>query len=261
MLLLCKEIMSMLDNFQLETGLALNDPEQQSPTTLVDRADDGSSRRFNIYRNNRAGSLTTALQESYPVLCRLVGNEFFRAAARQFIDEHPPTGPVLSEYGNGFGRFIQQLPGTANYPYLGDVAELEWQRLQSYHAANDVLLTFDDLQGLQPAQLLSSRLTPHSAVALIQSDWAIGSLWANSQTDTETSLNLSQTESVLISRPQWHIQLLLLSAEGAMFMQLLTSSLAIEEAATQCLSKYPEFDTGSHLQGLVKAGAFSNLIH
>lgn len=251
----------MLDNFQLETALALNDPEQQSPHTVVGRSADGSSRRFNIYRNNRAGSLISALQDTYPALCQLVGNQFFHAAARQFIDKHPPTGPVLSEYGNGFGYFVQQLPGTTNYPYLHDIAELEWHRLQSYHAANDVLLTFDDLQAVEPAQLLASRLMLHSAASLIKSDWAIGSLWVNLQTDTETQLNLSQAEFVLITRPLWDVQLLSLSNEGAMFMQLLANGLAIEEAATQCLSKHPDFDAGSHLQGLVKAGAFSNSIH
>ena len=250
----------MLDNFQLETGLALNDPEQQSPQTVVGRSANGTSRRFNIYRNNRAGSLIAALQDTYPVLNRLLGNDFFHAAARQFIDQHPPSGPILSEYGDGFGHFIQQFPNTANYPYLEDIAQLEWERLRSYHAADELTLGAEDLQSIEPAQLLASQLTPHSAVAVIKSKWAIGSLWANSQTDTMKQLDLSQAEIVLISRPQWNVQLKLLSTESAMFMQLLTNGLSIEEAATQCLSKHVGFDTGSHLQGLMAAGAFSSNI-
>ena len=251
----------MLDNFQLEAGLALNDPQVKTPQTVVERRADGSSRRFNIYRNNRAGSLIAALQDTYPVLCRLVGADFFHAAARQFIDQHPPSGPILSEYGNGFGRFVQQFPNTANYPYLADMAELEWQRLQSYHAANESALAAEDLQAIEPTQLLLSKLKPHSAVAVIKSNWAIGSLWANTQTDTKNQLNLSQAEIVLISRPQWNVQLTLLCTERALFMQLLTNGLTIEEAATQCLNKYVNFDTGSHLQGLMGAGAFSKNIY
>ncbi len=251
----------MLDNFQLETARALNDPGQQSPQAVVGRKADGSSRRFNIYRNNRAGSLIAALQDTYPVLCRLLGSDFFNAAARQFIDQHPPSGPILSEYGSGFGRFVQQFPNTANYPYLADVAELEWQRLQSYHAANELTLTAENLQAIDPTLLLKSKLKPHSAAAMIKSNWAIGSLWANTQTDTKTQLNLSQAEFVLISRPQWNVQLKLLSSEGAMFMQLLTNGLTIEEAATQCLSNHANFDTGSHLHDLMGAGAFSTSIH
>ncbi len=251
----------MLDSFQLETGLALNNPDVQCPHTVAGRTSDGSSRRFNVYRNNRAGSLIGSLRDTYPVLCRLLGDEFFQAAARQFIDLNPPTGPVLSEYGNGFGDFVQQLPGSDRYPYFADVAELEWRRLQSYHAADDETLTPADLQSIEPSRLLASKLTLHSAVAVIESNWAIGSLWSNSQSDNGHKLDLVQAEIVLISRPQWTVQQTIISAESACFMQYLTSGLSIEEAATQCLSEYLDFDTGFHLQGLLAAGTFSNNIH
>lgn len=253
--------MSRLDKFQKDASLALNDPALQSPNTVVGRDEKGTSRRFNIYRNNRAGSLIDALQGTYPVLYRLLGEEFFRAAARQFIDKTPPNNPVLSEYGKGFGDFVQALPGTSEFPYLADIAILEWQRLQSYHAINDPVLTLNGLQSIEPAKLIAYKLEPHAAMALIESNWAIGSVWASSHTGEKAHFNLTQGERVLITRPVLDVQVQLLDADGALFLQHLCQSITIEEAATGCLASNPAFDTGIHLQGLITMGAFSTIFN
>ncbi len=253
--------MLTLDSFQHDAALALNDPTRQSPQNIAGRTIEGSSRRFNIYRNNRAGSLLESLQGTYPVLHKLLGDDFFRTAARQYIDESPPSGPVLSEYGERFGDFIQRLPGVSKYPYLNDVAKLEWQRLQSYHAADDAVLFPAVLQTIEPSTLLASRFTPHSAAHLIESRWAIGSLWSSTQEPDGSQVNLSQAENVLITRPQFDLQLQLVSSDGAMFMRQLCNGVTIEQAATHCLSVNANFDTGTHLQGLMGMGAFSQIIH
>lgn len=249
--------MSKLGKFQQQTSLALNNPAQESPDTVIGRDADGISRRFNIYRNNRAGSLIDALHGTYPVLYQLLGDAFFRAAARQFIDEIPPKSPVLSEYGEGFGTFVQGLPGTAKFPYLADVAKLEWLRLQSYHAANERVLDLGALQSIDPSKLVEYKLKPHCAMAVVKSEWAVGSLWQHGQSSENKQIDIAQAETVLITRPDLDVQLQLLEADGALFLQQLGLNLTIAEAATQCLRDNPEFDTGTHLQGLMAMGAFS----
>ena len=52
-----------------------------------------AERRLAIYRNNTIGSLVKTLMASYPVVCRLVGERFFRNAACAFIRAEPPRQP------------------------------------------------------------------------------------------------------------------------------------------------------------------------
>ena len=59
--------------------------------------------RLQIYRHHLVSSLTAALQATYPVVARLVGDGFFRYAAHEFIGARPPAGPCLFEYGEGLG--------------------------------------------------------------------------------------------------------------------------------------------------------------
>jgi hypothetical protein len=249
--------MSTLADFQSEASLALNNAGLMSPQAVSEQDVDGSSRRFNIYRNNRAGSLIEALQSTYPVLHKLLGDTFFRAAARQFIDKSPPTSPILNEYGEAFGQFVQKLPGTADYPYLEDVATLEWRRLRAYHALDQRVLTMDCLRSKSTPLLIASKLHRHSATWLVNSNWPVGSLWDSISTESKARVKLTQNESVLITRPELDVQMQLLDTGSALFLEHLQSGTTIAEAASEMLLWDADFNTGTHLQALISMGAFS----
>lgn len=251
--------MSTLTEFQGSAGRALNDPSLPSPGNISEKERDGSSRRFAIYRNNRANSLIDALQSTYPVLYQLTGETFFHAAARQFIDASPPSSPVLTEYGEPFGKFMQDLPGAAAFPYLADMGRLEWCRMRAYHASDEPVLPLASLQEYSSEALLNTRFKLHDAAALVQSDWAIGSLWHTIANPDTPEFDISQAQSVLISRIDLNVQMQLLTSDGTQFLQQLMQGFTIAEAATHCLTINADFDTGTHLQGLISSAAFTTI--
>jgi uncharacterized protein (UPF0276 family) len=79
-----------------------------------------------VYRNNLMSSLTTALELAFPVTLALVGDQFFRQAARAFIRSQPPREPYVAGYGAEFPDFLAAAPGTENIPYVADTAKLDW---------------------------------------------------------------------------------------------------------------------------------------
>src|SRR5260370_23822662 len=89
--------------------------------------------RLSIYRNTLYGTLTNALRLSYPAVHRLVGAEFFEASAQKFIEDEPPRGAYLDDYGAGFPDFLARFPAAASVPYLPDVARLEWAVSRALH--------------------------------------------------------------------------------------------------------------------------------
>ena len=72
------------------------------------RAWNGSdpARRFGVYRNNVIVSLVGALGDTFPVVRRLVGDDFFDAMAGVHVRAHPPASPVLAHYGAGFADWL-----------------------------------------------------------------------------------------------------------------------------------------------------------
>ena len=82
--------------------------------------------RLQIYRNNVFTSLTDALEDIYPVVARLVGNEFFSYAAHEYIVRYPSRSGNLHEFGDRLPGFLGGFPPAKDLGYLADVAHLEW---------------------------------------------------------------------------------------------------------------------------------------
>src|SRR5215470_16215107 len=63
--------------------------------------------RLSIYRNTSRATLTKTLRLNFPAVERLVGGDFFAAAADEFITREPPCTAWLDLYGEGFPAFLQ----------------------------------------------------------------------------------------------------------------------------------------------------------
>ena len=70
---------------------AVLDAKVAVPAGLARKAEGVPSRRFGVYRNNVYAGLIDVLAGRFPVVARLVGEEFFRAMARDYVEHEPPS--------------------------------------------------------------------------------------------------------------------------------------------------------------------------
>ncbi len=89
-----------------------------------------SHARLSIYRNNLREGFRKALSLEFPVIERLVGEEYFRQLALSFLAEHPSRAGDLHPIGEPFAQFLRQRFEATRYAYLPDVATLEWAHQQ-----------------------------------------------------------------------------------------------------------------------------------
>jgi hypothetical protein len=243
-----------LAEIQASFARALRDPATPVPEFL--RGAPGARRRFDVYRNNVAVSLTEALEAAFPVVLALVGRDFFRAAARAYIDRHPPETPVLLLYGQSFGTFLDGFPPAAPAPYLGDVARLEWARLAAHHAADAASLGIDALAALPRDRMAEATFELHPSLAVIRSRWPVFSIWAESaDPGRRIEVDMKRAEDALVGRPDQETSTRLLPAGGAAFMAALGRGETLEAAANRAAESMPDFDLAYHLRGMFEAGA------
>src|SRR5690349_9091480 len=100
------DAMPRLAERQRDFATALLDGADTLPAGLVGPDGVPSARRFGVYRNNMMASLTSVLEDMFPAVCRIVGEEFFRAMARLYVRHSPPRSPILLDYGADFADFI-----------------------------------------------------------------------------------------------------------------------------------------------------------
>ncbi|MGA2492107.1 MAG: DNA-binding domain-containing protein [Roseiarcus sp.] len=216
-------------------------------------------RRFAVYRNNVAVALIGAIEARYPVVRRLVGDDFFRGMAGAFVAAEKPRSPALIRYGDGFPAFIAGFPPASAIPFLADVARLENAWVEAYHAAEADALGLDALAAIAPDGLEALRFQPHPAARLLRFSHPAASIWAVSQGEGEPRApEVWSAEEALVARPDADVLVRVLPPGGFAFAAALFSGASLGEAAA--LAAADGFDPGAHLVGLIEAGAFQSLI-
>ena len=186
---------------QAEFTAAMLDPERAVPAGLTDPAGRPAGRRFAVYRNNVAVSLTDALETAFPVIVKLVGRDFFQAMAGVYLRAYPPASPLMMHYGQDMPDFLQGFEPDTHLPYLPDVARLELEMRQSYHAADARPADPSVLQRMSPDALLAARFTFVPSMRLVRSAWPIHAIWVqNMQGGSAPEM---RAESILITRPDF----------------------------------------------------------
>lgn len=133
--------------------------------------------RVSIYRNTSRIALTNALRLNYPAVQRLVGEDFFAAAADIFITKEPPRTAWLDFYGAAFPEFLERFRPAASLPYLADVARLERAVSRALHAADAKALAPAELTNLPQSARGSVNFVPHPSIGLLSSKYPVDAIW------------------------------------------------------------------------------------
>lgn len=242
---------------QTQFASAILDPEATAPEGLLGPNGAPAGKRFSVYRNNVAVSLTDALAQSFPVLQKIVGEEFFDALAGVFLRAHPPQTPLMMFYGSEMPRFLEGFPPVEHLPYLADVARLELSIRHAYHAEDRRAIEAASLQNLAPDALMASRLILAPAVQTFKSAWPLHAIYlANTKPDAPAVSPGGQ--EVLITRSEFDPEVILLPAGGAVFVQTLAQNSTFLEAF-EAASETPGFDLSSVLGLLLSGGAITQI--
>lgn len=188
--------MKKLQRLQQDFLAALNGNNMESFLHSIQHSTQLSAReRLSIYQDSMIECLITALQETYPVCQKLVGDVFFSAMARLFIQNTPSASADLGEYGATFSTFVADFKPAASLPYLSDVARLEWAWAQVFHGHGSTK-TFDFIALSKVPEALQEEITVYlpDNSQLITSPYPLTRIWEVNQNDFRGEMTVAFTE-------------------------------------------------------------------
>lgn len=245
----------MLADLQRDFCTGLLDPDRTPPQGLRTRRGP-PERGFSVYRNNVVVSLVDALAARFPAAAAIVGEEFFRAMAREFVRARPPRSPILMLYGRELPAWTEAFPPAAGVPYLADVMRLEFAIGEAYHAADARPAGIGDLAPLDRRKLAGTRIALHPAVRLVSSPYPVATLRAMSVGEAEPEPIADwRGEDVLVTRPRYDVELRRLRAGGFEFVSALGVGKRLGDAIAAAIAADEAFDPGALLAELIAAGA------
>lgn len=243
------------EKFQGNFAAALCDPDLPPPAGLCAPLAPLPLKRFAVYRNNVAVGLVDALAARFPATQRILGQEFFRGAARIFAAARPPRSPLMMTYGDAFPAFLAEFPPAAEVPYVADVARLEAARTRAYHAADAAPLEAAALETVAPQDLGALCFTLHPSLEIIASPFPIVAIWARNAGEIPFSEEIEwRGENALVLRPQLEVEVRRLPAGAEVFLDRLGAGEPLAAAAEAALAANTAFDLGVNLAALFSAG-------
>jgi hypothetical protein len=248
--------MGELDELQRNFAAAILTAREAVPAVLTRKSGGTPRRRFGIYRNNVYASLMDVMQARFPVVSRLVGDEFFRAMARIYVEKEPPRSAVLLRYGASFPSFVASFSPAGSVPYLADIAALEWAWHAAYHAADAAPLALDELASVAD-RAGDAVLKLHPSLGLVSSDFPIVTIYelhAETSDPPQTKLE-AEAEDALVLRPDLDVEIRRLPQGAVTFIETLRSGKSIGQAAAAAVDSAAEFDLEANLAGLMTSGA------
>ncbi len=236
---------------------ALLDPSVPVPDGLTDAAERAAGRRFSVYRNNVAVSLTEAMHQAFPVITSLLGTQNMDGLSGLFLRKHPPSTPMMMFYGEEFPQFLAEMEQLSHLGYLADVARLELALRSSYHAADSKAVDAEALS-VSPEEVMRAKLDFAPSMKVIRSEWPIFSIWRFNTQDNAPKPQ-AVGENVLVTRPEFDPAPHLLPVGGADWIADMMAGLTIGQAFENTSATTPEFDLGTTLALLLQGGAVTSV--
>ncbi|HRH87568.1 MAG TPA: DNA-binding domain-containing protein [Rubrivivax sp.] len=215
---------------------------------------------FAVYRNTVISGCVDALQANFPSVARLVGPQWFRAAAAAYLQRHPPSEGRLLNYGECFADFLAGFEPARDWPYLAGVARLDRWWIESHTADDADALAAASLAPLPPIELGTLRLAPHPAARWGWFDDApIYSIWQRNRS-AEAPLGgelVWQAEGALLTRPldavEWHR----VERCDCAFLDACAQHRPLGVAAAAAMQAEPQADIAGLLARLLRSGALA----
>jgi hypothetical protein len=218
--------------------------------------------RLEIYRNNLREGFIKALAIGFPVIERLVGAEYFRQLALDFLRAHPSRAGNLHCIGAPFASFLRERFADSGYAYLADVAALEWACEEALIASDAPPISPEVLREVDPASHEHLRFDLHPACSLVRSAYPIVRIWRANQpnTSSEDVIDLSEGgDSVLVMRAQEGVEFHRLPAGNFAALEAFSHGLPLGAAFEAAQAADATFDLGAALRGFLALNLFIGL--
>ncbi len=164
-------------------GMArLTPAERQACETLV-RGDGrlAALERIDVYAEMYFYRLRDALKEDFPAVCGVIGADNFHNLITDYLIEYPPSHFSLRYAGQALPAFVSRHPLVLRWPYLGDLARLEWSIIDAFDAADAPPLEQQALVGVAPERWAELRLELTPTLRLLALGWPVHDVWERNQ--------------------------------------------------------------------------------
>lgn len=218
--------------------------------------------RLSIYQDAYVLRLIESLSANFPCLYAYLGTEKFHQLAKAYILAHPSSFRSIRWFGDVFGIFIKRY--YAEYPYLAELADFEWNMTLAFDAEDSPVVCIRDMAQVPPEEWANLQFILHPSVQQRCYFWNVVSLWqalADNQNLPTPQFNSLATSWIVWRSPELMIQFSSLDEQEGWALGALAQGTSFAELCEGLCQWLPPEEVGmraaSYLKGWIQRGILS----
>ncbi len=198
------------------------------------------------HANTISHARLVALEESFPLTRKAMGNEAFNRKSRAYVETATARACDSNAIGRSFAEFLQ-ISGedTAHC----DLAAIEWTWLESYHATDAKALGLADIAGLDEQRLVALQVVAHPAARITALSAPLSEQLA------DVAAIMPDPAAILTVRPEAEVRLMPLDAATAKIFVAATNITTLGNLLALSAEQPGVTDASQPLMTLLGAGA------
>ena len=197
------------------------------------------------HANTISHARLVALEETFPLTRRALGEEQFNQLSRAFVETPEARACDANTIGKPFPDFLTSV--VAEHA-IAELANIEWAWLESYHAAEAVPLSLTDLAELDEASLLALPVALHPSTRLILTSHPLATPLGE--------ISGLQPYAILTLRPEAEVRLLPLGqSEVAIFRAAHPNDATLGNLLSAAIEQSSNTDPSRPVMQLIGTGA------
>lgn len=210
--------------------------------------------RLQIYQNNILSNLNNTLKATYPFTLKTIGEKRFFQMSKDYISKYKSLNGNLDNYGNKLSFFLKRYNPLYNYPYLPDLAKIEWLKNITFDYKDEIHIEIEALLKIKPSKYHLLKLKLNNSSSLIKSSYTLTPLF--------TSNNYTPCKKrsyILLFRKDFFIRIEEISKSEWHFIKCLKKNLILQDAVEIASKHDANFNLNNILQKLFLNKLISNV--
>lgn len=156
---------------------------------FIDEIEEGGkispAQRLYIYSHAYKARLSEVLQEDYPVMHTMVGDEVFASICNEYIDMFPSVNPSLRYFGIHMEEFLKNHKAYSKNQVLSELARFEWLFNDVFDAKDGTTVKFEDVAAIPPEAWTTLRMHFHPSFKMNEYNWNVPAIWSSVKEDED----------------------------------------------------------------------------
>lgn len=133
--------------------------------------------RMSVYAEGYPIRIHEALKEAYEAVQQVLGPKKFRETSDAYAVRHPSKEYNLSMAGRFYPEYLEKSGWLAEYPFLQDLARLEWAVSEAFHSFDFPPQDLSPLAGLALEEWENVTFQFQPSLRLVASAWPVVDIW------------------------------------------------------------------------------------